>query len=845
MGLGKVFGAIAGIAIVALGTAIAGPIAGAIFSNAFLATTLGSVATALIATGVTAAGMLALKATGLMRGTPTSQGNLTPQVVRQSLANGLLLYGERRVTVLDQVFFHSKKVSKRHRRYFVFEIASHRIAGNPTWFLNDEEVTVNAGTGAVTSGPYAGSVWLWLQRGLATETANATFVSECDGKWTSAHRGDGVAAIYMKAELTDDVVEAGFPIPSPIVQGCDEIFDYRDDSTGYSNNAVLVVYDFIRRARNEGGFGAYDDEIPDADWIGEQADICDETVNGEPRYTLNGLIEAGAPPSEVRDALIVNMAGTYAYVGGKHLIRCGAWNPVSHTFQEDDFSGPLDVRPMLTGDVAATEVQGTYVEPSDKYQGAPLTTQSITPIPDDIRQMDLDFAFITNKDQADRVASIMLNRAQRELRVTAPLNIVGLKAQALDTVVFNTARYGIGNYAFSVEGWSLAIDENGPSILIVGREEDEDIYTAPALVAPPSPPAISTPETVETDASTTDIILNSSIVETGVLTAADVGATATITIGAHTRRYLDGSGDVAVTGGSLTGKAFATEYFIYYDDPTRAGGAVTYASTTTQIDSGPSPTNPFRHYVGRIRTPADGAASTTGTGGTAPWIGEEEADQIAFAPTGGISATNVQAAIAELDTEKLAASGYTAADVLTKLLTVDGSGSGLDADMFDGQSSAYFLDRANHTGSDAVQYALVSLSASPAAANFVGGAVFAGWDTEVADVGGWWAIGDPGKLIVPSGVTLVELGCTLILGSGTANELTSLTVLKNGATTYEGRPTLNDTTNSAAPILQVTSGPIIVTAGDYFQARLAIAADTTVQISGGAGQSHFWIRKLA
>ncbi len=39
----------------------------------------------------------------------------------------------------------------------------------------------------------------------------------------------------------------------------------------------------------------------------------------------------------------------------------------------------------------------------------------------------------------------------------------------------------------------------------------------------------------------------------------------------------------------------------------------------------------------------------------------------------------------------LAASAYTAADVLTKLLTVDGSGSGLDADLLDGSSSAAFL----------------------------------------------------------------------------------------------------------------------------------------------------------
>jgi hypothetical protein len=67
-----------------------------------------------------------------------------------------------------------------------------------------------------------------------------------------------------------------------------------------------------------------------------------------------------------------------------------------------------------------------------------------------------------------------------------------------------------------------------------------------------------------------------------------------------------------------------------------------------------------------------------------------DASAISFSATGGIASTDVQAAIAELDTEKLASSAYTAADVLSKLLTVDGAGSGLDADLLDGNSSAFF-----------------------------------------------------------------------------------------------------------------------------------------------------------
>jgi hypothetical protein len=51
---------------------------------------------------------------------------------------------------------------------------------------------------------------------------------------------------------------------------------------------------------------------------------------------------------------------------------------------------------------------------------------------------------------------------------------------------------------------------------------------------------------------------------------------------------------------------------------------------------------------------------------------------------------------------KLDVTAYTAADVLAKMITVDGVGSGLDADLLDGQSGAYYLARANHTGTQAI-----------------------------------------------------------------------------------------------------------------------------------------------
>lgn len=43
----------------------------------------------------------------------------------------------------------------------------------------------------------------------------------------------------------------------------------------------------------------------------------------------------------------------------------------------------------------------------------------------------------------------------------------------------------------------------------------------------------------------------------------------------------------------------------------------------------------------------------------------------------------------------------TGAEILAALITVDGAGSALDADLLDAQSGSWYLDRANHTGSQA------------------------------------------------------------------------------------------------------------------------------------------------
>jgi uncharacterized membrane protein YgcG len=112
-----------------------------------------------------------------------------------------------------------------------------------------------------------------------------------------------------------------------------------------------------------------------------------------------------------------------------------------------------------------------------------------------------------------------------------------------------------------------------------------------------------------------------------------VDASGNVTISAHDRVYadkapvaVDGTPGTAAdgTGGTpiAAGGANPQYVLIYYDDPTRVGGAVTYQSLVIDAGGDDSPAyaseaHPYRHFVLIAQIPASGSTS----GGTSPGTG--------------------------------------------------------------------------------------------------------------------------------------------------------------------------------------------------------------------------------
>lgn len=455
------------VAVIAVAAAIA------YFAPQISAVLLSSTASAATTAAVTAAvaATLALAATAamtLLAGKPQSAA-ASPSVFRQAISNSFIIYGKRRVGGL-LCFFHP--VGKEFR-YFVVAVAGHRCRGVTQWYLGDEVVSVN-GAGLVTSGTYANNAWLWFARGSVDQVANTTFVAETQGKWTANHRGRGTALIYAKFKMVDAVVQAGMPNITAEIEGKDDIADPRTGATAYTRNAALIFYDWLRLSREEGGFGAYDDEIDD-DWVSAQANVCDERCalpdgSTEARYEMDCYITTGAAPSEVRDTLVTCCAGSFTYTGGKMLMRPGYYVPPSATLLESDLAGAINVPALLAGDQTATEMTGTYIDPSNLYQPRDVPTRSTDS--NEVRQSSLDLPHITSGTRAQRILEIALRKSNAERRVTWPMNIVGIGIATMDTVQLATPRYGLSNYSFQVSSWGLSqdfsvvlqLEETGPEI---------------------------------------------------------------------------------------------------------------------------------------------------------------------------------------------------------------------------------------------------------------------------------------------------------------------------------------------------------------------------------------------
>lgn len=172
-----------------------------------------------------------------------------------------------------------------------------------------------------------------------------------------------------------------------------------------------------------------------------------------------------------------------------------------------------------------------------------------------------------------------------------------------------------------LDGTVPIVDEKGrPTLQLIAlwQRNCESIETAvnaidatlAAIAAANAAAAAAQAAADNANAATEDITasnaLTNSYVENFTPPVVSAATTGVVTIANHDRHYGDGT-VVPVTGNTVaTGQAAGVIVYIYYDQPSRAGGAVTYAYSVDEADAAQIGD---RHNVGAVEIPSIGTSS--------------------------------------------------------------------------------------------------------------------------------------------------------------------------------------------------------------------------------------------
>jgi hypothetical protein len=114
--------------------------------------------------------------------------------------------------------------------------AGHEVDSYQEIYLNDEVVTLDVNGNVTSPSRYNGFVRIKQYYGTTAQTADANLISETsaltDGRWTSAHRLQGIAYLYVRFKYNADAFPNGIPAVSATIRG-KKVFDPLSSTTAW------------------------------------------------------------------------------------------------------------------------------------------------------------------------------------------------------------------------------------------------------------------------------------------------------------------------------------------------------------------------------------------------------------------------------------------------------------------------------------------------------------------------------------------------------------------------------------------------------------------------------------
>lgn len=260
------------------------------------------------------------------------------------------------------------------------------------------------------------------------QTANQFLLDNCPS-WKPDMILKGLASLRVSMLFDQQKYSAGIPNVKVEVWG-KQVFDPRDNQTKWSDNAALVLLDFIRHHPK---MMVADNRI---DWeaFKAAATICDEIVTDpkgklEKRYTINGCIDLNERPASTIDDMLAAMAGELTWFGGLIGVQAGAYyGPATVTINSGDIISNIDITPESSSRERLNTVQGTFIDPEQMWVETDYPAVQVAEwLAEDGQEQsqDLKLRFVSSYYQAQRLANVLLRRNRLGQTLSFTMNLKG------------------------------------------------------------------------------------------------------------------------------------------------------------------------------------------------------------------------------------------------------------------------------------------------------------------------------------------------------------------------------------------------------------------------------------
>lgn len=468
---------------------IGSAILGAVAPGAVAATTIAglSVGAWLVGTAVTTAlTSFALRKLGPKAGagSASAENRGTLLNARQAAAAHEYVYGQTRKGGV--VTYMNTSGPSNDYLHMVIALAGHEVEEIGDIYVNDEIIALDA-NGFVTGTRWGGKIRILNHLGNQTSAtdnfANAsinlqsTIITECG--LPSSFVGRGIAYMYVRLQYDQDVFSGGIPTFTAIVKG-KKIYDPRTSTTAYSNNAALVIRDYITSAT-----GLNDSAVDDT-YFSAAANDCDDAIplsggGTQARYTIDGVINAESTTGNALADMMEACNGALFFSGGVWKMKAGVYSASVKSFTLDDFRSGITLPTRLSRRDNFNRITGKFIDASSDWIEtdfpAIVSTAFLSEDNSVENTLDVSFSLVTNSARAQRLAKQKLFRSREQMTVIAEFGLSAMGVEVGDIVDLTIARYGWDAKEFEVASWSLKVaDGGGLRVAMTLRETSEAAF---------------------------------------------------------------------------------------------------------------------------------------------------------------------------------------------------------------------------------------------------------------------------------------------------------------------------------------------------------------------------------